>query len=404
VVATETAAAEDLGVFRANHARPIHRWYPFVEGYSEALVVEALGTCDPWELPVFDPFGGSGTTALAAARHGRDSVFSEVNPYLAWVADVKVNCAREAAKECDVTRVLTELADKVASGYRWAVPKQNPLLDADDRRGFFPAGTARELLGLLESISDTLSGVTRELAKLACTTALIPCSNMIRRTDLRRRVAGDPPPMDWRSAVEGRLRMIAEDLVLDGANIQGSTQVIGTDIREVDGGFRTGLIVTSPPYLNGTNYVRNTKLELLALRLVREEGSLTEVRDRAITAGINNVSSRRAVSTIFPSVEVVAQALDVAAYDVRIPALVRGYFSDMSTALHKMRTCAVPGAHMYLDIGNSRFAGVDIPTHDLLAELGEAAGWQLIYTRALRERRSYDGTRLVQVLLHFVAA
>lgn len=79
-------------------ARPFHRWYPFVEGYSADLVERALieQTADG---TVLDPFGGSGTTALAAAMLGRDSVFAEVNPYMAWVADVKVNQSRRVAAE-----------------------------------------------------------------------------------------------------------------------------------------------------------------------------------------------------------------------------------------------------------------------------------------------------------------
>jgi hypothetical protein len=43
---------------------------------------------------VLDPFGGCGTTALAAALRGRDAVFAEVNPYLAWIADVKIPLTR----------------------------------------------------------------------------------------------------------------------------------------------------------------------------------------------------------------------------------------------------------------------------------------------------------------------
>src|SRR5690625_4675691 len=83
-----------LGVFGDNRTRPFHRWYPFVEGYSADLVERAL-TEQATPGTVLDPFGGSGTTALAAAMLGRDSVFAEVNPYLAWVADVKINQSRQ---------------------------------------------------------------------------------------------------------------------------------------------------------------------------------------------------------------------------------------------------------------------------------------------------------------------
>src|SRR5687767_13169521 len=35
-------SAVRLGVFSDNRMRPVHRWYPFIEGYSAELVTRAL--------------------------------------------------------------------------------------------------------------------------------------------------------------------------------------------------------------------------------------------------------------------------------------------------------------------------------------------------------------------------
>ena len=48
-------------------------------------------------------------------------------------------------------------------------------------------------------------------------------------------------------------------------------------------------VITSPPYLNGTNYFRNTKLELWFLRYIQFENDLRFFRDQALTSGINDV-------------------------------------------------------------------------------------------------------------------
>ena len=56
--------------------------------------VETLGwapgcRCDagePVSAMVLDPFGGAGTTALVAARNGRDAVICEINPDYAQIA------------------------------------------------------------------------------------------------------------------------------------------------------------------------------------------------------------------------------------------------------------------------------------------------------------------------------
>ncbi len=55
-------------------------------------------------------------------------------------------------------------------------------------------------------------------------------------------------------------------------------------------GERFDLAVTSPPYLNGTNYFRNTKIELWLLGLIDGESDLAGYHAQAVAAGINNVS------------------------------------------------------------------------------------------------------------------
>lgn len=390
-----------LGVFGANKSRPFHRWYPFVEGYSADLVERALAEQSSDGI-VLDPFGGSGTTALAAATLGRDSVFAEVNPYLAWIADVKINQSRKLAEDGNASDLRT-LADEVKATLP-PVEQEHPLLIADRKRGFFPEGVAEEALGILALIDKSMVGPAREAPRLALATALIPSSNMVRRTDLRKRIQSDPAPIDLRTTVASRLRDFADDVEAHGACIQGTARHIAGDVRDqwIEEP-EVAVVVTSPPYLNGTNYCRNTKLELLTLGFIENERDLTNLRVSMISAGINNVSKRRLAAEIIDCVEPVAQKLDEVAYDVRIPTLVRTYFSDMKGALSQVRKHAVKGARMYFDIGDSRYSGVHVPTHTILRQIAENEGWHFLDEEALRTRRSYDGSELTQVLMHFEA-
>jgi hypothetical protein len=391
-----------LGVFDDNRARPIHRWYPFVEGYSDELVAECLDEAGTKDIAVLDPFGGSGTTALAASFRGHDSMFCEVNPYLAWVADVKVNVTRDAAQQdVDSLRHLAERIERdgVATG-----GSNHPLVHADQRRGFFPQGVVRQIVGLLELVDAEFEGSQRELARLAVATSLIPTSNMIRRTDLRKRRDGDPVPLPFTQTVARQLRMIHEDVLRAGSALVGHATRVAGDARQlVSTPTPVNLVVTSPPYLNGTNYCRNTKLELLALSLIEEEQDLATLRTDSITAGINNVSRRRSEPDLIDAVEETAAQLDEVAYDQRIPRLVRLYFADMRLVFRAVRAQVAPGTRFALDIGDSRFAGVHVPTPALLAEVASGEGWDLGSTRVLRTRRSYDGTPLEQVLLNFTS-
>jgi hypothetical protein len=396
--------ARHLGVFGDNRRRPIHRWYPFIEGYSDELVGESLaGLPQRAEVALLDPFGGSGTTSLAASLRGFDSMFCEVNPYLAWIAHVKVNLARQAAADGNPQSLLAlaeVLIHRGGSPGSW----RHPLVSADRRRVFFPSGVSRLVVGLLEKIDAELAGPVRELARLGVTTSLIPISNMVRRTDLRRRTAGDPPPASFAESVARQFRIIYDDVVTAGLALRGTAVQVGCDARALTSTpVPVTLIVTSPPYLNGTNYCRNTKLELLALGFIDEEPELAPLRAASVTAGINNVSRRRTAPDLHPSVEEVASKLDVLAYDQRIPKLVRLYFSDMKHVLGSLRAVAADHARLLLDIGDSRFAGVHVPTPRLLVDVAAEEGWCLESSRVIRSRRSYDGTALEQVLLTFDA-
>jgi hypothetical protein len=390
-----------LGVFGANRSRPFHRWYPFVEGYSAELVERALAEPAPNGL-VLDPFGGSGTTALAAALLGRDSIFAEVNPYLAWVADVKVNQARDVADALGGASELRRTAQVTASALN-PVNDDHPLLLADRKRGYFPAGVALEIVRVLSLIDESLEGASREVARLAVATAVIPASLMVRRTDLRRRTVSDPRPLDFRTTVSMRLCEFADDIDTHGSAIAGQTIRVAADVRgEWSDTPDVAVVVTSPPYLNGTNYCRNTKLELLALGFISSESELRGLRAASISAGINSVSVRRPTPPL-ECVEPTARRLDRAAYDIRIPALVRAYFADMQAALERVRQRALPGAQMYFDIGDSKYCGVHVPTHSLTRRLAENVGWRCLGEDVLRARRSYDGSLLTQVLLQFEA-
>ena len=58
---------------------------------------------------------------------------------------------------------------------------------------------------------------------------------------------------------------------------------------------------------------------------------------------------------------------------------------------------------MYFDIGDSRYCGVHVPTHTLLRDVAEGENWRFLDEELIRTRRSYDGSDLTQVLLHFEA-
>jgi hypothetical protein len=398
MLATLTGAA---GTFHNARSEPIHRWFPWIEGFSDEL--PRLAIQSERSRSVYDPFLGSGTTALVALQMGLRTGGAEVNPFLRFLTRVKTVIAPRLAMESPaaVEKRFQQLIERAE------LSEPDPRLlgalfaDAD----YFEQVALADITRVKSAIESSPRALDRDFALLALARVLVDSSNMIRRTDLRRRRENETNGQGKKVLPRFRstLEMMVEDL---GTAHFGSAKMEGVvgDARGKPGkGDPTyDLCVTSPPYLNGTNYVRNTKIEMWVLDLISSSNDLRGLRDQAVTAGINNVRlSVKPKSSSDSQMAAVLSALDERAYDRRIPALVAGYFADMSEVFQATSMRLKPGSPIYLDIGDSSFAGVHVPTDEILVSIARAVGLELRESQKIRDRRSKDGTPLVQRLLVF---
>ena len=74
---------------------PWHRWLPYRQKFSPGLVRRFLKGA---KGPVLDPFGGSGTTLIAAAQAGVRAVSVEAVPVLAFLADARFRPSSRARR------------------------------------------------------------------------------------------------------------------------------------------------------------------------------------------------------------------------------------------------------------------------------------------------------------------
>lgn len=394
--------------YRGGKAEPLHGWYPYLEGYSPDFVQNVLDTFAPTAVRVLDPFAGTGTTPLTAALAGRICFYCELNPVLQFVIQTKARIL--SLPHLDRLRLAARVQDlsiNVAS----SLAKRKP----DHRLGaayekcfggsrFFSADTLQTCLKLRSWI-DSISCEDADAASLvtiASVAALLPCSNMIRRGDLRFRKGSERADIiqDLPGEVGARLRSIVED-IRGARSIVARPTFIASDAKRL--GHMPGLdidaIVTSPPYLNGTNYYRNTKIELWFLRALSSVDDLTAFRRQTVTAGINDVTTEKTKPPVSAAVERVVESLEEKAYDRRIPMMVSSYFAEVMEVLGGLSVHVQPMARLLMDIGDSSYAGVRVDTPTILADLLKARGWTVDGEVTLRQRLSRNGQPLRQVLL-----
>ncbi len=394
--------------FRGGKDEPLHDWYPYLEGYSPEFVQRLLLRYAPDAQRVCDPFAGTGTTPLTVAGLGRRAFYCELNPLLQFLIEVKTLAySLNSEERFQVFGDLKLLAVALTERLKSAAPDQ--LLDAAFRRVFGdsqffePAvyGDVLRLRTVLDELACSKFVVSR-LATVAAISSLVPTSRLIRRGDLRFKNAAERKrPVPALSEVLARqLDRIAHDL-LRIAPLSSPPEFVCADARTLAKvpPLDFDAVITSPPYLNGTNYFRNTKVELWFLRCLSTVDDLAAFRRRAVTSGINDVTVDKPTRSPTETVGNLVKDLEKRAYDSRIPRMVQTYFHDMADVFDGLARHLTSRATVLIDLGDSAYGGVVVRTPQLLVELLASRGYRLVRDLVLRPRASRGGESLSQVLL-----
>ena len=364
------------GTFQLNRTEAIHGWYSYVEGYSSCLVVNELNQLANENIrTIYDPFGGTGTTPLVAVQRGIHAYYSESNPFMLGVIDAKINSVKRLIDSGVGTSVLRKFRDRI-SAYSAQPPINPPVWDGFEK--FYGATALTDIQHIKSEISTVDNVDTRALLMLALSSIAVQSSKMIRRGDLRYATEKEKNPADI-NVLElflAKVDTIISDIETDGSSVRYFAERLSADARDINIENQIDCVITSPPYLNGTNYIRNTKLELKLNDHVVSEDDLPIFHSKGIIAGINNVSKRHGDIPVLPVVQPYIDKLLPVVYDRRIMTMVAGYFLDMSTVINKLAHAMRDGGIFVMDIGDSQFAGVHIPTHDILSEICAEYGFE----------------------------
>lgn len=394
--------------FRDSKTLPIHRWYPYVEGFSADYVRSKLLRFGKGIHSVYDPFGGAGTVQLEASILGFKSYFAEVNPFMAFIALTKVNATKWAHEHFalyeDCAHQFTKELNKANFRKRALSVSLDEYHSAFPNRDFFVETHLKELIAARELAIELTGNYVeiKDLLLLAIAAKVVGSSHMTRRADLRRR-----RPDEYKTRVVDTVQYISSKVTEITKDIQevkssfAETHHISNDARKIPDEFEDSfsISITSPPYLNGTNYFRNTKLELWFLNFIKGEDVLKSFYRKAVAGGINNVSKDTVAPHQFEVVEKVASILDEQTLDLRIPKLVRSYFSDMFEVLGSVHKSLEKDGKFIIDIGDSKFYGVHVPTDKLLIEVANQVGFTVDSLTTLARRYSRDKSLLTQVEL-----
>lgn len=394
---------------------PFQRWYPFIEGYSPEFVKSLINNYCKKAVCIYDPFVGTGTTIFAADKSNIKTVYSEINPLLQFLVQTKIKILKSSftmRKQLaeKVNQIAEQIVEKIENFEEDKYLKESYNLIFGSSK-YFKGSVLSQLLRLrsfidIVKLEDELLADTITIAVLA---ALIPVSFLKKAGDVRFKTKKEleKEKVELENFLPNKLKEIANDILDLEFVLKTTPEMILANAKNIDlaNDLEIDAVITSPPYLNGTNYFRNTKLELWFLRYIQFENDLRFFRDQALTSGINDVkkdtsgNSGTDIMTKNKLLNDTIVKLHKKSYDQRIPIMAKSYFEEMYAIFSKLREHLRDRAKILIDIGDSIFANVHIKTDDILIELLAALGYELNEKKLLRKRRSRNKEVLSQTLL-----
>jgi len=396
---------------------PFQRWYPYIEGYSPDFVKFMIEKYCPSAKSIYDPFAGTGTTLFSAGQKNINSLYSEINPLLVFLTETKIK-ALEAnpISRLAISQEILEISDTIIDRIR-EFPENDELknnyLLLFKKSAYFEEKTLKKVLKL-RSYIDFLkinNKFIADLVSIAAISSLLPISNLKKAGDVRFKTERElkKETQYIENILPLKLKEIAEDIKNMDHVLQSKVELVVYNSKKIGRAKNISIdaVITSPPYLNGTNYLRNTKLELWFLRYLQKENDLRLYRDQILTSGINDVNNSKQnlladpILTKSIILKKTLKKLNLKAYDQRIPVMARKYFEEMFQVFDGLRMHLEENSVVLIDIGDSIFAGVHIKTDKILVEILRDLGYILTEEKILRARRSRNKAILSQVLLVF---
>ena len=393
--------------FSANRSAPVHRWVPWIAGFSKHFIEDALATyTSGGGQRILDPFAGVGTTLVEADLAGHEAIGFEINPYATFAARLKLAAHRVSAS---ALRAAVEALDVHA--FTVEVNGVTPQSRAPERfrtrSPFYSPEVERKVLLLQDFVRAQSDPQVADMLRLAFASTMVEYSNYSYEPSLGRRAsAGRAEIEDYpvTKTVADKLSQMADDAdwyrgararperpdgrVYAESFFEGHQQI---------GRESVDLLITSPPYANNYHYNRNTRPHLYWLGFCESPAEMKEleaqnfgtywqrareldrvpldssIQDSAIRCTLDEIRERNTDRGIYGGP-------GWANYITR-------YLNDCLRFAEGMKWCLRPDATALIVIGNSIVQGVEVPTDRFLATIAETHGLRVVDIHTPRATR-----------------
>lgn len=386
-----------IGTNSGSAAIPFQSWRNFKEAFAPELIHRAVSETGNVSS-IVDPFGGSGTTALAAQFLGAHPTTVEVNPFLADLIEAKISRYDFESLVMAYSEIKRAVTSKVTD-IEPALQSLPPTFVEPGVKGnfLFSASVARRLMLYREVISGIADEACRRLFRVLLAGLAISVSNAVVSGKGRRY------RKNWRDrpicekAVDAAFEAAALNAMKDIRRfdarkcrdytlIRGDARTALTDISEQD------LSIFSPPYPNSFDYTDVYNIELWIGGYLTSSKDNRDLRTATLRS---HVQIHRDMTTVTAlksnALSNAISELDHVKADLwnkNIPAMISAYFDDMTLVLGTIVAKLRRSGRVYMVVGDSRYGNVDIPVALILTELAPSLGLETLSLEPFRSMRA----------------
>jgi hypothetical protein len=393
--------------FGDNKSRPIHRWIPWIAGFSSEFVRDVFSQYLPAKpsstATILDPFCGVGTTLVEGQLQGYDTVGFEINPYAALAARSKLEAASVSSAQF---QNYIQKFEQYMQGDGEQRALAAPPLYFNTRIPFFGARTEQKVLRAMRFIRSIRIPPIADLFSLAFGSVMVSLSNYSYEPSLSSRPAAgkalqeDAPVSE---TIMTKLLAMKSDILWCRSEIEKfggvpSGRVIADsfinapqylDPNSID------LVVTSPPYLNNYHYIRNTRPQLFWLGFVRKPKDLKRLETENFGKYWQTVRDAEPLSLNFKHGDLQRLVEKIRSINAERNAYggpgwanyAASYFNDTNQFCETLSIVMRRGTHAVVVVGNSILQGVEIAIDNIFADLAGRHGFDTVGIYIVREKR-----------------
>lgn len=384
--------------FNKNKMEPIHRWYPFVEGYSREFIQSIVAEqTEPVEC-CLEPFSGSGTTAVELQKLGIKCISFEVNPFMYLLAKVKLEDNYDITQ---LKRYFTQIKRSRCKFKNVKLSKEFLTLYENEKvkKWNYDLDVGKAVEKLKRAIERIPDEVYRDLFTIVLASILLEVSNLYRNgkclsykngwEDFETSEKGVFSTFDKRfldvflvdivgknakSAIQNK-----EYLYNDDSRVAIKTKVPDNSIN---------LVITSPPYLNSRDYTDTYMLELKTLGFTKNLDEILELRKSTLRSHVQIHWADKTTISI-PRLTQLLQELETVskkeeAWNPSIIDMIRLYFVDISTIFEHLFCKLKKGGRIYFNVSNSAYFNTMVDTIEIVCDIAESVGFKVVEIRKAR--------------------